>query len=57
MLDNNIPDWALFDVDSIRETRDQANQNAAELQSVHESLERRLDAIEDRLDALEVLMS
>lgn len=42
MLDNNVPDWALFTVISIRETRKQVNENT-----------KRLDALEQRIVTLE----
>lgn len=42
MLDNDVSDPSLFTVDSIRETREQVNENT-----------RRLDALEQRLAALE----
>lgn len=42
MLNNDVSDPSLFTVESIRETREQVNENT-----------RRLDALEQRLAALE----
>lgn len=42
MLNNDVRDWELFTVDSIRETRAQVNENT-----------KRLEAMEQRLAALE----